>query len=124
MNIKVLSIEEWNSHPAVEVSFPENKKDAPMYRLEAGWYHGGLGLPILSDGSVCIDAFRWLHRTKYIQFLETLKSIELPYPDNTKIIEIIQKSLSYILWESCVLSFYCGLPRNFANTSVIIGVIK
>ena len=76
MNIKVLSIEEWNSHPAVEVSFPENKKDALMYRLEAGWYHGGLCLPILSDGSVCIDAFRWLHRTKYIQFLETIKSIE------------------------------------------------
>ena len=56
MNIKVLSIEEWNLHPAVEMPFPENKKDAPMYRLEAGWYHGGLGLPILSDGSVCIDA--------------------------------------------------------------------
>ena len=43
MNIKVLSIEEWNLHPAVEVPFPENKKDAPMYRLEAGWYHGDLG---------------------------------------------------------------------------------
>ena len=91
MNIKVLSIEEWNSHPAVEVSFPKNKKDIPMYRLEAGWYHGGLGLPILSDGSVSIDAFRWLHRIKHIQFLETLKSIELPHSDNTKIIEIIQK---------------------------------
>ena len=102
MNIKVLSIEEWNSHPAVEVSFPENKKGTPMYRLEAGWYHGGLGLPILSDGSVCIDAFRWLHRTKHIQFLETLKSIELPYLDNAKITEIIQKKDCLIFYGSHV----------------------
>ena len=101
---QILSIEEWNSHPAVEVSFPENKEDAPMYRLEAGWYHGSLCLSILSDGSVCIDAFRWLHRTKYIQFLETLKSIELPHPDNTKIIEIIQKkTVLYSMGVMCII---------------------
>jgi len=102
MDIKMLSVEEWNSHPAVEVSFLGNKKDTPSYRLEAGWYHGDLGLPILNDGSVCIDAFRWLHRTKYTQFLETLKSIELPHPDNTKVIEIMQKNDCFIFYGSYV----------------------
>ena len=102
MNINILSVEEWHSHPAVEVPCPENKKGAPMYWLEAGWYHGGLGLPVLSDGSVCIDAFRWLHHTKYISFLETLKSIELPHPDNTKIVEIIQKNDCFMFYGSHV----------------------
>ena len=76
----------------------------PIYRLEAGWYYGDLGLPILSDGSVCIDAFRWLHRTKYIQFFETIKSIELPHPDNTKITEIIQKkTVLYSMGVMCII---------------------
>ena len=97
MDIKMLSVEEWNSHPAVEVSFLENKKDTPIFRLEAGWYHGDLGLPILSDGSVCVDAFQLLHSRKYIQFFETIKSIELPRPDTTKVIEVIQKNDCFIL---------------------------
>ena len=87
MNIEVLSKEEWNSHPAVEVVCQGNKNEAPVYHLKAGWYYGPLGLPILKEGSICLDAFKWVDIEEYNRFVGILKNIELPHPDRTKIIE-------------------------------------
>ncbi|MCS5609508.1 MAG: hypothetical protein NZ961_03790 [Candidatus Poribacteria bacterium] len=43
MGVKILSVEQWNSHPAVEVYFLGNQKGTRIYQLEVVWYHGDLG---------------------------------------------------------------------------------
>ena len=86
MDIKILSREEWDSHPAVElVCQRHHNDDAPIYFLKAGWYYGALGLPVLKDGSVCIDLFKWLSDARYSRFFGALKAIELP--SSTKVVE-------------------------------------
>jgi len=87
MDIKILSREEWNSHPAVELVCQGHNDETPIYRLKAGWYYGDLSIPILKDGSVCADLFKWLSSEKYNRFFGVLKGMELPCPDSTKIIE-------------------------------------
>ena len=87
MDIKILSREEWNSHPAVELVCQRHNDETPIYRLKAGWYYGDLSIPILEDGSVCAGLLKWLSSEKYNRFFGVLKGMELPRPDGTKIIE-------------------------------------
>ena len=85
MDIKTLSREEWDAHPAVELVCHGHNGAAPIYCLKAGWYYGALGIPVLKDGSVCIDLFKWLSNEKYNRFFGALKSIELS--GSTEIVE-------------------------------------
>ena len=85
MDIKILSREEWDAHPAVELVCQGYNGTAPIYCLKTGWYYGALGIPVLKDGSVCIDLFKWLSNEKYNRFFGALKTIGLP--GSTEIVE-------------------------------------
>ena len=72
MDIKTLSREEWDAHPAVELVCQGYNGTAPIYCLKTGWYYGALGIPVLKDGSVCIDLFNDVYCVCFICVYDVL----------------------------------------------------
>mgnify|MGYP004046912797 CR=1 FL=1 len=116
MDIKILSREEWNSHPAVELVCQRHNDETPIYRLKAGWYYGDLSIPILEDGSVCAGLLKWLSSEKYNRFFGVLKGDGITTSGQYQ----NHRRPLHFLWKSCVLPFHRRFFRIFANTCNIV----